>query len=230
MRKIQILGAAFFAVLAFGAIVAASASATDEWLVGGNLVGLGEKVNAVVEGTWLLLALGFGGISETHLVCSGKLIGTVNGLNAQGIGTDLIELVEGLKTGEQDLVKCEVLHNQLGICSGSLAATIHAEHLPWLTKLLLPSGTTRPLDDFSEDGKGKPAFELECIEAFGGAFKELCEGNVKTDELTNNATAKDVEGKILNELSELCNTSSNKAHISGTGLIRTLSGLALAVS
>jgi hypothetical protein len=230
MRKIQILGAAFFAVLAFGAIVAASASATDEWLVGGKLVGLAEKVNAVVEGTWLLLALGFGGASETHVVCSRKLIGTVNGLNASGIGTDLVELVEGLKTGEQDLIVCKALSG--GICDTTKPVAVHADNLPWLTKLLLPrSGMTTPEDDFSEDGKGKPRFILLCTEVLGFHFEELCSGNVKTMELTNNATAGDVEGKILNELSESCKGGSgNVIHISGTGLIRTLSGQSLAVS
>jgi hypothetical protein len=234
MRKIQILGAAFFAVLAFGAIVAASASATDEWLINGNLVGLGEQVHARVLGTWLLLALGFGGISVVHVVCNGVLLGTLNGLNPSGIGTDTITLVENLAGTEKDLIKCKVLHGtgeeELGICSGSLEATVHALHLPWLTKLLLPrSGMATPEDDFSEEGKGKPAFELECTEFLGGKFKETCEANVKTDELKNETNGT-ILGRLLNQLSEKCNGTGNSAHLYGTGILETLSGLAVTVS
>jgi hypothetical protein len=223
MRKIQILGAAFFAVLAFGAVVAASAWANDEWSVGGSLVGLAQTVGSVVEGKWLLVALGFGGAVETRVECNGKLIGSVNGLNASGIGTDLITNVEGLTAGETK-IKCTIVS---GFCTSN--AVVTAEHLSWATKLLLESGATTPKDDFSEDGKGKPAFELECIEGFGGKFKELCEGNVKSEALKNEGTGT-VGGKLFNQLSEKCNVSGNVAHLYGTGIIKTLSGATLTVS
>jgi hypothetical protein len=227
MRKITALGVAFFAMLAFGAVVAASASATDEWLVGGKLVGLSEKISTVTEGSWLLKSLSF--LGEIHVLCSGKLIGTVNGLNPSGRGTDLISAIEGLK-GEKGTISCEVLHSELGLCSGSLLALVKGANLPWLTELLLPTGAKTPKDMFTSEVSGKePGFKVECTLGNGSTGTEECEGNVESNELVNESNGT-VSGSIPETSVTKCAKFGATSHINGKGIVKTLNGATLALS
>jgi hypothetical protein len=213
MSKIKVLGAAFFAVLAFGAMSAANASA-GEWLLNGAKIT--TAVHAVTEGTWLLLALGFGGFSVTHVICNGKLLGTVG----PGVKDEVtkVESLSGATT-----VDCEVLHSELGICSGSLLALVKAINLPWATELLLPSGT-EIVDHFTSTVAGKEVgFEVECTTGTGGKFKESCEGNVLTKPLSN--VTGGVLGEILNALSKSCSGGTGTVgHTYGHGVTTSLSG------
>jgi hypothetical protein len=225
MRKIKIL-AALFAVLALGAVVASSAFAADEWLVGGNLIALGGSFPAVTKGTWLLLALSFGGFVKTHVVCNGELLGTVRGLNASGKGTDTVTEIHNLLLTQLKKITCEVLPSEKGPCSTTLAL-VEGIHLPWLSELILKTGDTSPRDLFSSGGSGLPGFKVECATSTG-TFEETCEGNVETDPLSN--TAKGVSGNILNQLSEKCAAGTGTvAHVYGTGEVTEPGGSTLAV-
>jgi hypothetical protein len=230
MRKITALGIAFFAVLALGAVAAASASATDEWLVGAKLVGLSEKISTVTEGKWLLKALSFFGSVVTHIVCSGKLIGTVNGLNPSGKGTDRITAIEGLN-GEKGTINCEILHGELGACTNSLLALVTGLNLPWLTELALPTGAKTPTDKFTSTVSGKETgFKVECELSNKTIATEECEKNVESSELKSETNGT-VTGSIPETEVTKCKGFGATGHINATnGVVKTLNGTALAVS
>jgi hypothetical protein len=223
MSKVRILGVAFFAVLALGVIAAASASATNEWLVGGKLVGLTEKVSVVVEGTWLLLGLSFFGSVKTHVLCNGKLFGTVNGLNTSNRGTDTVTSIEDLR-GHKGTVECEVLSG--GGCVTTKPASVTALNLPYETELL-----TGPKDMFKSTTAGKePGFKVECTLSNGSSTSEECEGVVETGVLTNETIGGTVVGEIPETGSKSCKGFGNEAHVKGTGVIKTLNASAIAIS
>jgi hypothetical protein len=210
MRKIRILGVAFFAVLAFGAIAATNASAA-QWLINGAAITTAQHVTT--EGTWLLRGLGFFG-SEIHVVCNGILLGTV------GPGDkDLVSAVTDLE-GHANL-HCEVLST---LCEGKLALVL-AENLPWETLLLEPKANEF-IDHFKEDlsePKGKPAFLLECTLPLGVKSKELCESTEILTHALQNVTG-GVLGEILEELSTKCTNANTVSHISGHGIVKALTG------
>jgi hypothetical protein len=213
MRKMQVLGAVFFAVLAFVTISVASASAA-QWLVGGKAITTAQ--HAVTEGKWLLLALSFGGFVKTHVTCNGVLLGTV-GPGAK----DEVSKVYGLTGESETTINCTVLSAELGACSGSTLALVKAEHLPWATELLEPKAGEF-VDHFKSSGAGLPAFSVECTLSNSTKFTELCEGEVLTDALTNEPGG--VFGKELNQLSSKCKTAGNVGHVEGEGEVKTLSG------
>jgi hypothetical protein len=222
MKKIKILGA-LLAVLAFGAVSAASAVAVPKWLLAGKEIA--AATHAVTEGKFLLLGLSLKPTVSTHIVCNGTLLGTVG----PG-GADLVEKVFGLKGESEKRVNCEVLHSELGECTGSLLALLEAENLPWKTELLLPVGTTEIVDHFlAEPNGGNPAFLLLCTGAFGVEIKILClSKNILTKGLVNRAEG--VFGTILNELSESCPlqdpvNAEVVSHITAEGLVKALAGL-----
>jgi hypothetical protein len=222
MSKVRILGVTFFAVLALGAIAAASASATNEWLVAGKLVGLTEKVSVVVEGTWLLLGLSFFGSVQTHILCNGKLFGTVNGLNASGRGTDTQTSIEDLK-GKKGTIECEVLSG--GGCATTKPAFLTALNLPYETELL-----NGPKDMFRSTISGKKnGFKIECTLSNGSSTFEECEGLVETNTLTNSGNGT-VTGEIPETNTETCKGFANEAHVKGTGVIKTLNATSIAIS
>lgn len=221
----MIICAAFFAVLSVGAIAASSALATDEWEVGAKLVGATESDSTVVEGKWLLLALGFFGTVKIHIECSGKLIGTVGGLNANGKGTDTVTAIEGL-SGEKGTIKCTILSGEAGPCVVSAGALVTGVNLPWKTELFLEAGDTTPRDAFTAS-TGEPGFTLECKESSGSTLKETCEGNVKSNQLTNEANGT-IKGVIPETNTKKCNNGTNTGHVKGEGILKTLSGATIA--
>jgi hypothetical protein len=213
MRKLHILGA-LLAVLATCAAGATSAFAADEWLVNGNLIALGGSFPVVTKGTWLWLALSFGGFTKTHVVCEGELLGTANGLNAAGHGTGTVTEVHNLTLTQLKTVTCEVLSAEKGPCSTSLAL-VTALNLPWNTELVLKSGDTSPRDLFTSSVSGKePGFNVSCASGTG-TFEESCEGNVETEQLAN--SGKNVAGEIKNQLTKSCKGFGNVMHIYATG-------------
>jgi hypothetical protein len=228
MRKTAVFGAVFAAVLAFGVIATSAASATDEWLVGGVLVGLAAKVSVVGEGSWLILLENFGAAGLTHVVCSGKLIGTVNGLNPSGRGTDTITAFEGLN-GEKGTVNCEVLHTQAGPCTGSLLALVSPMNLAWLTELLLVSGDVTPSDMFASGGRGTPGYRVECTLTNGTLAVAECEGIPETEQLKNETNGT-VTGVVAEKEMTKCSALLLKAKIRGSFTLKTLNAASLALS
>jgi hypothetical protein len=224
--RIAVLGATFFVMLAF----AASASASDEWLVGAKLVGLTEKISVVMEGTFLLKALSFFGSVAMHTVCSLKLIGTVNGLNPSGKGTDTITAIEGLR-GEKGVINCEILHGELGACTNSLLVLESFLNLPWLTELVLPTGAKTPRDMFASTVSGKETgLKIECELSNKTIVTEECEKNVESSELKSETNGT-VTGSIPETEVTKCKGFGATGHINFTnGVVKTLNGTALAVS
>jgi len=223
MRKIKIIGAVFFAALAVGLVSVASASAlTLQWLWNGAAIT--SPVHVLTSGKLLILSLS-SVAGNTHFVCSGFLLGTV------GPGAaDEVTAVFGLGGATETKVNCEVLHSELGACSGSLLALLTAINLPWKTELLLPAAG-EIVDHITSTIAGKePGFDSVCTLSGGTTLLVECEGNVLTKALTNNITAGDVEGNILNQLSKKCTAFGVVAHLeTEKGLIKPLSGT-LAVS
>jgi hypothetical protein len=212
MRKIQILGAAFFAALALGAVVASSAFAEDQWLINGAAVTGSQSVTTEGKLLFRLLPVVGGNI---HVVCNGKGTGTVT---TKGLGTvTSVTDLSGKSPGN-----CEILHSELGICSGSLLVLVKAINLPWHTQLLLLTDGTLLVNDFLLETGKTPGFESECTGAFGEKVKETCEGGSTSDDLTNNTGG--VFGKFLNLLSDKCGISGNVSHLDGEGEVKALSG------
>jgi hypothetical protein len=209
MRKVKIVGAVFCAALAIGVVAASSASAA-QWLLNGAAIT--KATPATTSGTWLLLGLSFFGTVKTHVICNGKLIGTVGPGSA-----DEVSEVQSL-TGEKNTINCEMDHNELGGCPGALLVLVTAEKLPWTSKL--EAGI---VDKF-----GNAAFKVECTLSGGSKSSELCEGPSVTKKLVNVSTG--VEGEIENALSSKCNTSGTVSHVFASGITVDNEGGVLSVS
>jgi hypothetical protein len=226
-NRMAVLCAALFAVLAFGAVVAASASATDEWLVGGKLIGLSEKISVVEEVRWLWRLLN--SLGSYHVMCSYKVIGTLNGLNPSGRGTDTVTAFEGLK-GEKGTYNCEILHAELGLCSGSLLVLVKALNLPWLTELILPTGAKKPEDAVTSTIAGRePGFAVECELSNKTIATEECEGKDTSNELVDESNGT-VDGSIPETEDTKCKGFGDTLHILFSWVLKTLSGAPIAVS
>lgn len=196
MRKVRIIGAAFFAVLAFG-VISASASAAPEWYKNGAKLTVKEE--AVTKGTWTLEGLGIFGI-KLKVECNGELVGTVG----PG-GADEITEVKDL-TGKT-LLDCKLVEKAL--CETGTLALVEAEKLNW-TSALETSGTG-VIDKF-----GTAAFDVRCLLSGGSWSLELCEGPSNSDLLVNLSDGT-VDGEVLKANSTKCNNSSNTAHTSANG-------------
>lgn len=201
MRSFKILGAAFFAVLAFGVVAAASASATL-WLKNGASLTEDNKTEAVSHG--LLLLHHKGGLSGNF---TGHCTGLFDGYVGPG-ALDLVTLALGLK-GEQDLITCELIAEGTNACgSTGQSVTVHAINLPWHTLLLLTS-EGKTVDHFLNESGKEPGYEFLCPSG--------TTGNCKGEELTNfggNGT----NGAIF----EFVETDKSKCSDFGEG---TISGL-----
>jgi hypothetical protein len=212
MRKIQILGAVFFAALALSAMVASAAFAEDQWLINGVAVTGSQSV--VTEGKLLIRLLPVIG-SNIHIVCNGKFIGTVT---TKGLDT----VTSAVDLSGKTPINCEVLMSELGLCSGSLLALVKAINLPWHTQLLLLTDQTLFIDDFLLETGKTPGYESECTGAFGEKITESCEGGFSTDDMTNNTGG--VAASILNALSDKCKINGNVAHVDASGETKALVG------
>jgi hypothetical protein len=212
MRKVQILGAVFFAALALSAVVASAAFAEDQWLINGLAVS--EAKSVVAEGKGLNRLLPIIG-SNIHLVCDFKVIGTV-GPKGLGTVTNVTDL-----SGKTP-INCELLHSELGLCTGSLLDLTKAINLPWHTQLLLLTDQTLFVDDVLLETGKTPGYEVSCTGAFGETIKETCEGGGTTDDLTNLTGG--VMGSVLNQLSDKCGISGNVSHVEGQGETKALVG------
>lgn len=165
MRKFRILGA-MVAVVALSAFAVAGASA-NVWLESGKEVTGSKSVNSTGTLEFHNVILG----AEVTILCSGLFVGTVS-----PAGKDLVSEVKSLSGTEKNLVACESHSSSCG------KAVLHAENLPWSTQLV---GTPPTADNFSEDGKGEPAWLVLCE----GLIKEvLCKKNAVASFVTNEAS------------------------------------------
>ncbi len=155
MRIIKMLGAAFVAVLALGAVAAAGASAL-EWLLNGKPITATTTVKLTGE---LLLK---DDTEKVAVKCSGHDEGTV------GPGAaDEVTKITGL-SGELN-APCTVEEGSL--CE---SATAMAVNLPWATELVTVEGAIRDLITTANAG-----WAVTC-ETIIGPVVDTCEGMTST--------------------------------------------------
>lgn len=182
MKKIQILGAAFFAVLAFGAVSAVSASA-HLWL---TLSGTDITSKTAVDGystdltliTTKLPALLGGG--EVQVLCDGASQGFV-GPGAEDETTLLEELAPGTKKDKE--IDCTVKVSTNSLCKTGELALMTPINLPWHTELVL-TGTGLVLDDITAPTGGKTVgYTISCK-----GLSNTCEVSLELIDLKGNTT------------------------------------------
>jgi len=164
---------ALFAVFAFSAVVASSASAlNEEWLFKGEKITVALK--GLLDGLINLEHLGgITGVSKVH--CTGQFHGNF-GPGKLDLITDVLglngELADETHEGP---IHCEFI---TGTCGMGALALVFVHHLPWLTELLLPGGgIAGTWDLIKEDGThGEPGYEVECDHL---GIKVLCEGSAR---------------------------------------------------
>jgi hypothetical protein len=208
MKKLHVVLLALFAVFAFSAAIAGSASAETtllaEWLFNGAAITALLPVETTGE---LLLETLVLGISAVDIDCSGIFDGSV-GPNGEDEVTKLLNLAKEEIGSELTglSLDCEVL-TAVSQCLAGELAELWTDNLPWHTNLfLMESGVI--LDSFL----GLPGYHVFCpIE--GG--ENLCTGPTSTT-MTNGAT--DVIGvfELANPEEASCSTGSGM--ISGEGL------------
>jgi hypothetical protein len=224
MRKIQILGFALFAMVAFSAIAATAAFAEPEWLVEKNA--LLQTLPAETEGLLNLVALENGG--QLNVIdCEGVLDGTIGPPVAAkpGVGTDEITSVLSLN---QETISAPLMGlalgclvtqsaNGLGDCVVNDLAAVWPENLPWKTELELMTVAPIWLDILSGPAGKEPAWESECNTNIG-AQSLLCEG-LATATVSNEPGT--VPPSVLGEFNETeeaaCSVGTIKGDLLGTG-------------
>lgn len=157
MKKLQTVVLASFAVFAFGAILASSASAET------TLAAVWQKGGVNVAGALATTASGEIALEDTgagaDILCSGILVGTVN---AAGAGT--ITEVQNLK-GEAITLAGKLLSIANGDCVNvktcGAPAEVAPENLPWTTQLYLTeAGTFR--NRITKTGGGEFGYWVLC--------------------------------------------------------------------
>jgi hypothetical protein len=177
MRNIQILAFTLFAICAFSASAAMSASAGELLLNGAKITG---EIPIQVTGEMLFEDMGASGIPD--LLCSGIAVGhTVTG--TLGFGTAVLTLA-GVETG--GTVECT---DDKNVCSGAVLLT--SLNLPWHIEIEL---MTAGINEFlaltvAEVGK-VPMYQVDCNSLLG-LITDECEG-VSSGRLENTA-----EGLLL---------------------------------
>jgi hypothetical protein len=233
MRKIHILGMTLFAVLAFGVVTAASASAeTLQWLLNGLPVTVETPMD--LEGEFEMSVLSGGSVLST-ILCSGLLEGDLNGaltviLDAVSLnGTVIGQLGDTNATPVGCLVTAT---SGLGCTLNSLAAltvdNLNLElHEVWTLTLELM--TTPPSELFLVDFPTNTGYEVVC-ESGLGTTEVLCEG-LTSAVLENMPTENDVLGVITATAEKTaCTLSGTEVDLAGEWLITAVGGGTIAVS
>jgi hypothetical protein len=216
MRKIHLLGLALLGVLAFSAVVAASAFA-GEWLVEGAK--LENAVQAETEGLLFLTTLENGNVLAT-VDCEGIFDGTI-GPGANDLIEDVLNLAhEAIGTLEEDentlSLSCEVTAtiSSLVGCNLHSLAELWVDNMSlelktgWLSEIELmePGGIFLDHLGIIDEANGDltPGYHLLCLDAFGGSHPNLCTG-LTSAVLTNDLTT--TPASVLGEF----NAESEKA-------------------
>ena len=199
MRKLHVLGVALIAVVAFGVVSAATASAVTfllaEWLVGGSAV----TSTALAETTGELLIaeeLTVLGVKiKIAVLCSGIFVGSIGSDGADDL-TELLNLAREL-IDLTPLVELGLLCTNDENCPEPLA---WADNLPWLTQLeLMVDGSEEFFVDLlTANGNGSPGYHVVCMG--NTALADLCTAPESTTKVTNEA------GGLNSEFSEAFTT------------------------
>ncbi|MGN6372398.1 MAG: hypothetical protein ACTHM1_05340 [Solirubrobacteraceae bacterium] len=215
MRNVKVLCAAFLAVLAFGAVSAAGANAS-EWLESGAKMGAAGA--ATTSGSWTLVGKSFFGFVTTEVTCTGALLGTV-GTGAKDEVT-LVEDNKGHKGGNGTKLECVVSSVNPGGCKAGETAVVEPTHMPWPSTLT--KGTKFPTDTFTGTG-GEPGFTVSC-----NGHTNTCVGKVVSQELKNNANGT-VSGEVSKSKSESCTEGGSSAEVNASGTTSLNNGKELSV-
>jgi hypothetical protein len=191
MRKVQVLGIALVAMLAFSAVLATAAFA-GEWLVEGKAITSAEgALNSETEGELKLISYAEKGSASVlaEITCSGIFDGTV-GPGSTDTVTTLLNLSkeEINKTALTELaLLCNVTLDAgaLTDCKvGTENALLWAINLPWSTEIELMSNGEE-LDVFLDNAGKMPGYYVECESLLGISGTNTCEGGVNIATLTN---------------------------------------------
>jgi hypothetical protein len=234
MRKVYLFGLALLGVFAFGTAAASSAfaekvtgSTVAFWLVNGVAPANGVALNADVEGELLLRDLNAG-----EVLCSGLFEGTIENTAAEG-GVGLITMVVELTTGNLIELGVRALSctNDAGstFCEEGHPIEVWAQNLPWLVSLILMTLNSEEVAQelflilLSEDGFGKPAYEVKCTKVI--AFETLCEGQTSAWlELMVEPTGNVLLGIFNEEEQELEGLEAVCGGVANTGVLETDNG------
>jgi hypothetical protein len=228
LKKLQIAALALGAVLAFGAAMASSAFAVDEWLVGGNTIEGTLEIPAETKGEILLIHLA--GLFEPEVVlhCHGIFDGTL-----LAAGADLISALLSL-SGAAISLTAPLTCESLAGCekpAGGEDVQVAPENLPWATQLTLDGAIF--LDLFFQDSGslGKPAYEIVNCLILGSPNEALCEGETSAEITLDPTTllgifrAEEIELEGLEGLCEMGTTNHEKVALQeGEGEISSTSG------
>jgi hypothetical protein len=230
MKKFHVVLLALFAVFAFSATVAGSASAETtllaEWLFNGAAITALLPVETTGEVLLVTLVLG---VEAVDIHCSGIFDGSV-GPNGEDEITKLLNL-EKEEIGSELVglsLSCTVEKAISGSkCNVSELAELWADGLPWHSNLfLMESGVF--LDSIGTSNSGYHVFcPMGGAEKTAGA-ENLCVGSASTT-MTNGAT--DVTGEFLEPTAaEEAKCTTGSGMITGTGLTSDTSEGTLQVS
>ncbi len=190
MKHLRLLGVALFAIFAFGAVSAVTASAVEfllaEWLVSGSPVTSTLLVDTEGELT----------LSETipiinvkiSVLCSGVFDGTI-GPTGEDTITELLTLTTGTLVNSTPLVEPGLLCTNTENCPEPLA---WADNLPWNTLLeLMVDGTETFFIDLLFKTGGQVGYHLICMGSSG--LEDLCSQTEGGSKATNTAEGLDLE-------------------------------------
>jgi hypothetical protein len=198
MRKIQIVGLAIFAVLALGAMTAASAFGADEFLAGGNAI---TVFPLATDSTGELLLEDMEASIKVDVLCSGLFAGEIE-------SKTLALILEVVSLTGTTTIDCE---DMTGVCEGKLAELV-AENLPWDVNLeLMTNG------QFLLDFPTTAAYKVVC-KTILGTFEDLCEGLTSALQ-TNVATGVESTFNEESEPGECTGSPGKKAGlVEGSGI------------
>jgi len=233
MKKLHVLGLALLAVFAFGAIVAASASALEfdlaEWLENGLEIPAGQTRASDTEGELLLEETVIG--IKIDALCSGIFIGNVGADGADTI-TSLQNLAKST-ISSTPLTEPGLLCTNDENCPEPLA---WADNLPWETLLewVLGDGEEFYADLLNNAGKNV-GYHLICMGSFG--LEDLCTSSESASRMTNEAGGV-VDGEFSEPFTELMGfklancekAGAEKGIVEGLGFVLLTSGAALSMN
>jgi hypothetical protein len=235
MKKLHVLGVVLAAVFAFGALTAASASATvvfllAEWLKGGVAVTTTELVDSEAgpNGVTLRETVLFIKIAVN---CSGIFDGSIGPNGADEI-TELLTLGEGA-IPTTPLVEPGLVCTNVENCPEPL---VWLDNLPWLTLAeLMEEGTESFFVDLILPTVvgNNPGYHVDCM----NGTNDLCTAAEAITQLTNeaNGTVDGVFSESFTELAGLklanCETAGNEQGIvEGLGFTLLTGGGSLSIS
>jgi hypothetical protein len=235
MKRVNILGFIFLAVVAFCATITPSAFAVDEWLANGAAIAAPLAVQTEMELTLIQLEKAAGLILE-EILCSLVMDGTAGPLAADSVESllNLVnEIIGGL--GEKSLV-CEVIANNGAViaCKNKTPVEFWVDNLPWKTEIELMTKEPFFLDHFFAGGAGKEVgYEFKCEVIGGIIIEELCEG-LRSAALENEPTGVLVtfnwEIPIETEFAECTLLGANTGGLKGSGVMKLTNLELLSVS